>query len=437
MDEVNVIQALYETYIYGLPLVILDLHKKALTNTEMPTDKKAPMNQYIHAKSIATSKDREVVHPNMDTVYSKAHINLKKEPIYIHKPESDRFAAAEIIDAYGNCVANIGTGAIGDNKETEAVLVGPDFKGEVPKELIRVDVPTNDCWTLTRILYNEKEMEQLRKLQAEFYLRPVSEYRNPDYIPPKGSYNKEYDFIPFDHFGELTIEEFFNSFNEMIGDNLGKNPDFDLLKKVELYGVGAGLHFKKSIFSKDMQDELDKFYECAVKDFSTVRGADISKVNWSYVTPEESTTANYKWNYLQRAGIAWGGFGALPAEVAIYPTAFYDDHGEALDGSNRYVVHFYSEPPVNEFWSLTAYGKGQFLIENEINRNGINDRSQILKNADGSFDLYLQKDRPSKEKESNWLPVEDGYFELVLRLYYAKEEFLKRQWKLPKIEKVS
>ena len=84
--------------------------------------------------------------------------------------------------------------------------------------------------------------------------------------------------------------------------------------------------------------------------------------------------------------------------------------GQPLDGSqHNYTLTFAAEqfPPVNAFWSVTMYdGKTQLLIENPINRYLIN--SPMLpgmkKNADGSLTLYIQKDSPGKDKESNWLP---------------------------------
>ncbi len=42
-------------------------------------------------------------------------------------------------------------------------------------------------------------------------------------------------------------------------------------------------------------------------------------------------------------------------------------------------------------------------------------------NPDGSLTLYIQKDSPGKEKESNWLPAPNGTIYLVMRLYWPKE----------------
>ena len=80
---------------------------------------------------------------------------------------------------------------------------------------------------------------------------------------------------------------------------------------------------------------------------------------------------------------------------------------------------------MNAFWSVTMYdGKTQLLIENPINRYLINSPMlpDLKKNADGSLTIYVQKDSPGKDKESNWLPAPDGPIFVVMRLYWPKTE---------------
>jgi Protein of unknown function (DUF1214) len=80
--------------------------------------------------------------------------------------------------------------------------------------------------------------------------------------------------------------------------------------------------------------------------------------------------------------------------------------------------------PVKAFWSVTMYdGKTQLLIENPINRYLINSPMlpDLKKNPDGSITLYIQKDSPGADKESNWLPAPHGPAYVVMRLYWPKE----------------
>jgi hypothetical protein len=64
------------------------------------------------------------------------------------------------------------------------------------------------------------------------------------------------------------------------------------------------------------------------------------------------------------------------------------------------------------------------LIENPINRYLINSPMlpSMKKNADGSLTLYIQKDNPGADKESNWLPAPNGTIYLVMRLYWPKTD---------------
>ena len=62
---------------------------------------------------------------------------------------------------------------------------------------------------------------------------------------------------------------------------------------------------------------------------------------------------------------------------------------------------------MNAFWSVTMYdGKTQLLIKNPINRYLINSPMlpNMKKNADGSLTLYIQKDSPGADKESQLAP---------------------------------
>ena len=101
----------------------------------------------------------------------------------------------------------------------------------------------------------------------------------------------------------------------------------------------------------------------------------------------------------------------------IYPKTTVDETGAALTGEKEYTLHFETLPPTLEggFWSVTAYGEDDFLIDNSIDRYCINDRSDFKLNADGTLDIILSKAAP--EDTSNWLPVSDGEFHLFMRIY--------------------
>ncbi len=93
-------------------------------------------------------------------------------------------------------------------------------------------------------------------------------------------------------------------------------------------------------------------------------------------------------------------------------------------------------PPVNAFWSITIYdARTQFLVENPINRYLINTPmlADMNKNDDGSLTIYIQRDSPGNDNESNWLSAPDGPIFLVMRLYWPKKEALDGMWKPPAV----
>jgi hypothetical protein len=164
------------------------------------------------------------------------------------------------------------------------------------------------------------------------------------------------------------------------------------------------------------------------------------QVNGWIVTTGSTGSGHYGTDYLQRALIAYIGVGGnLPAD-AFYPIARFDGEGKLLNGANRYVMHFSASelPPINPrgFWPLSTYDKEYFLVPNPINRYALSSRDKFKHSQDGSTDLYIQRDSPGAEKQSNWIPAPDGEFILMLRLYWPKDEAINGAWAPPAVRRI-
>ena len=151
-------------------------------------------------------------------------------------------------------------------------------------------------------------------------------------------------------------------------------------------------------------------------------------MNGWHISSAFGDRAFYNSDWLLRAAAAKAGIYGNDAAEATYPMARMLADGTPLDGSkHRYTLTFAKGqlPPVNAFWSVTMYdGKTQLLIKNPINRYLINSPMlpKLKKNPDGSLTIYIQKDSPGKNKESNWLPAPNGPIYLAMRLYWPKTE---------------
>ena len=79
-------------------------------------------------------------------------------------------------------------------------------------------------------------------------------------------------------------------------------------------------------------------------------------------------------------------------------------------------------PSARGFWSLTMYDDKYFFVSNPINRYSVSARQKLKANPDGSTDLYIQKESPGVDKESNWLPSPADKFILKLRSYWHRRK---------------
>jgi hypothetical protein len=83
------------------------------------------------------------------------------------------------------------------------------------------------------------------------------------------------------------------------------------------------------------------------------------------------------------------------------------------------------------------YDERQLFSANPINRYAIGDRDKLTFNADGSLDLYVQRESPGQDKESNWLPTpKSGAFTMNMRFYWPKAPVLDGSWAPPPVKQV-
>ena len=399
-----------EAYIYAFPLVLTDATKTLSTNTDGTMAGRAPVNQFNHARKLADASFRTVVTPNVDTVYSQAWLDVSAEPMIFVLPETDRFCNVQLLDAWTNTAAVL-------DKAGAYALALPEWEGPLPDCVTRVDVPTATVWAITRIvLSGNEDLPNVYAIQQQMQLLPLSAYEEGGtYVAPAGTYSEENNFVPVNKVLSMTPAEFFNTANALMQTNPPAEDDGELLKRLAEINVGAGMTFDASILGEDAADRWMQMLQ-QLRGTLAADGANYARQlgQWIYYG---APIGNFGTEYTYRAMVALVGLGANTVDVAIYPKTAVDATGAVLTGEKTYTLHFEALPPTLEegFWSVTAYGEDDFLIDNPIDRYCINDRTDFKLNADGTLDIVLSKDAP--EDTSNWLPVSDGEFHLFMRIY--------------------
>lgn len=400
---------LEEAYLYAFPLVIMDATKTVSTNTETAGNGRAPINQFNHSKKLVDATVHTVVTPNVDTLYSQAWLDVSAEPMIYVVPKADRFYNVQVLDAWTN------TAAVLEEPGAYAITLA-SWQGELPEGVQRIDVPTPTVWTIGRVvLSGEEDLPNVYALQGQMQLQPLSAYQSGSYTAPRGTYTPENDFVPLEKVLAMTPKEFFDKANALMEKDAPAAEDADLLDRIAALHVGPGEVFEERILGlgadlrwKLMLLQLRQKLTKQAESYTRKLG------QWAYYA---DPIGDFGTAYTYRAMVAMRGLGANTTDIAIYPKVDTDNTGAVLSGKKTYVLHLYSAPPTLEygFWSVTAYGEDNFLIDNPLNRYCLNDRSALKQNPDGSVDILLSKDAP--EDTTNWLPIGEGKFHLFLRIY--------------------
>ena len=440
MDVDELLEIVGEAYLFGYPLLLMDMTKKVTTNIELPHPSRAmaPINQLGHYREFPDHNMKAVVKPNVDTYYSNAWLDLSVEPQILSMPATNRYYLLPFYDAYSNVFASPGTRTTGTTAQT-FMIAGPDWKGETPEGFQLIQAPTNMVWMIGRIQVDSPEdgATTVKQIQDKMKLVPFSSYGKKEYAQPTGSVQKELqNVIPSKAIQELDVNTYLNRVAELMVSNPPKPADSSMMRKLAKIGLVPGKPFRletNNLIAKTKLKALPEYIHSKMEDTRDNPDPALMTNGWRIIT---EGLGSYGTDYSRRAYIDFVGLGANWPEDAVYPTCVFDSQGDHLDASNTYQLHFDADqmPPVNAFWSITAYNEDEFLIENDLNRFALGDRDDITFNKDGSLDLYVQTNPPEASKLTNWLPIpKTGRFTLTMRLYWPKEKVMTGKWEPPSL----
>ncbi len=423
LEEVK--QIAEDGFIYGLPLVMCYTANYEFWIGKDSGQYKGPLGELFNERRVFTYKDTAVITPNSDTPYSFVCSDLRAEPVVVSVPAvpAPRYYSVMLCDFNTFNYGYIGSRATGV-EAGDYLIAGPGWNGEVPAGIKKVFRSSTD-FTLAIFrtqLFNAEDMPNVIAIQDGYKVRPLSTFLNQPAPPAAPALT----WLTAD--AKLVKTNFFEYLDWVLATAPAGPEEKEIRSKLASIGVGPD----KTFDFKDLSDEhkaavLLGMAEGERKVEEKLKTMGKSLNGW-VVSSAFGDRAFYNGDWLLRAAAAKAGIFGNDAVEAMYPMTRVTATGETIDtGKNNYTLTFPAGqlPPVNAFWSVTMYdGKTQLLIENPINRYLIN--SPMLPgmktNADGSLTLYIQRDNPGPDKESNWLPAPDGPVYLVMRLYWPKTE---------------
>jgi len=427
-----------EEYVYGYPLVMMDVTREVLTATSTSGEYSAPINQFARIRTYVSPDFKNVVRISVNSLWSHGFIDLDQEPMIVSTPEMDgRYIVVQGLNMWTDNFMSAGTRTNG-GKAANYLMAGPKWNGTPPKDVVQVfRSTTRYAWVLVQMSAGSPaDFPAIHAKQDQLKITPLSAWGKP-YTPATvpGNPNVDLTATPFDQVRLMSGEVFFNRLAKVLADNPPYPGDTRMIELLKKLGVEPGKSFDVSKLDPAVLKgvnaapfEVYKLFDAGPFSMKTVNG-------WITMT----NLGAYGTDYQTRAYVAFMGLGALSKEDAAYPCAFVDSTGTALDGSHKYTMHYNKgefPPSKVNVWSVSPY-RGNFYVRNSLDRYGILSSMPLKFNADGSLDVYMQQDSPGADKESNWLPIPpSGMFNLTVRAYQPEQSLFDGSYKLPPVVKV-
>ena len=419
-DKAKEIQKLAaEAFEFGYSPLFMERQKRTMT-----TNVRLPLATFAHASKLPKPEDADVL-PSLDTLLSSAWVELKDGGWLLKLPDmGDRWFAIEMFDAYGEPIGVVGRKTTG-TKAQQIAITSPGFKGTVPAGAKEIKSTTSTVWLLGRTrVASDNDVAKVSALLKQWSLAPIAPAVASKDLPP-APIGRPQDLKfggpeIFDELGELMKAE------PPPADVKGILPEFAKA------GIGPGLSPNKSLPQEELAS-VSQGIKDGAEDVEKALDKLVARKNgWDL----DSSFGQRGADPAKQAAYVLRGLDAIPvASEALVYIARVDDGDRVLSGAHDYVIHFDKAkmPPAKAFWSMTVYSSKTASLVSGAKRFSVND-STVKKNPDGSIDIVVQPDAPSKN-DSNWIPAPKGdAFMIALRAYQPADDAA--SWEAPVVKRV-
>jgi hypothetical protein len=367
----------------------------------------------------------DFVNPNFDVAYFEAWFAVDdRTPVLLEIPEiKSRYYTAQILDEWGEVIANINERTFPSKPYGKFALVKPGFMGTIPIDAGRIELHSSKAKMLGRVEI-KGDPEGAVRLQRQFRAAALG---TPLISPPPA-------ITMFDN-ANLVGAEIFDEVDVRLSSALDVAPNAaEMQQKVRAVAayVASGKEARAEIDGQ-LRGIISQFKQDALTKTAPYRN------HWLC----GNIGGNYGANYRQRTTANYAGIWANSPGEAIYFIGSRDANEQPLNGSDSYVMHFPAgklpDSVVDAYWSVILVGVPDYrVVPNDSKRYNFNNHSRLQKEADGSLKIAIGPKPNSNVPESNWLPSAAGKpFSLTFRTYVPREAAQKCEWTPPPLEKVS
>jgi hypothetical protein len=419
-----------QAYLWALPLV-------SFANIQYSNDVIIKARQGEMVDFPALKEKLGILTANSTTPYIIGTADLSKTgPLVIEMPAGA--TAGMVNDAWQRPVTDLGLPGPDKGKGGKYLITPPGFKDQNPDGYLVQSSPTNNILIGYRIL--DTDPAKAKALKDGFRVYAYKDRADP----PKSAF--PLPSAPY-YYGPPRGMAFWERLSEILNREVVAERDRLYMALLRRVGIEKGKPFKPDARQKKLLEEAAFVGEAMAK------ANDLAKrdtepywtgASWKLALDlDPSQRADHYDELDQRA--AWfyeaistskGMVTTTPGLGSVYLAAYADKDGDFLEGGKNYMLHVPPNPPAEQFWSIAVYSwDTRTLIDNDQKRANASSRQDLVKNSDGSVDLYFGPTAP-KGKEKNWVQTIPGQgWWVYLRFYAPTQAYFDKSWAMPDFEK--
>lgn len=432
-DEID-FQRACQAYLWALPIMAMQQWQN-----EHLTKFEAGKCDYV---DYLTFQDKlGLLTANATTPYIMAFPNLKETgPLVFEIPAGP--TAGGLTDFWQRPITDSGQTGPDKGAGGKYLILGPDDPDIKPEGYYVFRSPTVNIWSAHRAL--DPEAAKARALIDGLKIYPYSQRDNPQptrHVSPNGrkwSGTQPRGLAYWQGLAKIINEEPVHERDRM------------MMGMLQPLGIEKGKPFAPTERQRQILEQAARTGELMARTIAYEKRFEGAKVwpgkHWdiSLFLKETNQEAPHHTQFDERSswfyeavGVSTGMMGRTVGFGQLYLETAKDSEGNWLNGSHSYHLKVPKDAPVAQFWSVTVYDNETRCFVDTGVQPDRSSRNDIVKNGDGSVDLYFGPSAPSGKPKSNWIKTlpQKGWFS-YFRLYGPTQAYFDRSWVLPDIERI-
>jgi hypothetical protein len=405
--------------VHGFPAMLMDLVRRAHP---------VGFHQFQLIAHDAGNLAPGLAEDDARVVVCSAFIDVGDGPVVLRLPHTHgRFFNLTLMDSVGEPFESLDF-RLGDDAGVDLALVGPEWRGELPRGLRAKRAPGDSVWAVYRI-HAHSQLDRPDAVRVAERL--VIAVLRPEGMP-RGSMTSvmEPPSSPcLRQIAELAPATFFHRLEAVLKHAPAA---YHSVERPIIEGLLAQLGRSRdpADWPQDFADAVSRGFADGMEAIrAAAAAAESERPGWRIRSGRLNEPSAPP---LTAAARAFANLGAAVREDVLTLACEHDDTGSSLTGAHAYRIRFPRDalPPVNAFWRLAAHPAGRPAA------GELGSYSNLTPNPDGSCDILVQHWPPPIDMVGNWLPTPDGRFSLVMRLYGPRPGALGGAWRMSPVQRL-